>query len=382
MDGANQYLYDGEGRVCAVASAQILGGWLITQYIYDAEGNRVAKGAIQLVNGALSCDTTVNGFTPTAAYVIGPGGEQLTETDGQGNWQHTNVYAGGAQWATYDQRGLHFQLSDWLGTRRVQTDYAGNIEETCMSSPFGDGLACMNPPNPPASADDATEHHFTGKERDAESGNDYFEARYYSSTMGRFMSPDWSAKEEPVPYANLGDPQTLNLYQYVGNNPLSKADKDGHCYPFCTALLGAGLGALAEGVSELANGQKLSSGKILAAAVGGGVMGAITGPVGNAAEVGLLTRAVVQVGASVIGGAAERGLTGEKVISTEALKDAAAGALGGKVEKSAEKLAATEAAQKIIPAVVNTVIDSARRAVTPPSPPPPPPPPPVPQQKQ
>jgi RHS repeat-associated protein len=36
----------------------------------------------------------------------------------------------------------------------------------------------------------------TGKERDAESGNDYFDARYYSSAMGRFMSPDWSAKAE------------------------------------------------------------------------------------------------------------------------------------------------------------------------------------------
>jgi RHS repeat-associated protein len=62
--------------------------------------------------------------------------------------------------------------------------------------------------------------HFTGKERDSESGNDYFGARYYSSSMGRFMSPDWSAKVEPVPYAKLDDPQSLNLYQYVGNNPL------------------------------------------------------------------------------------------------------------------------------------------------------------------
>ena len=39
--------------------------------------------------------------------------------------------------------------------------------------------------------------HFTGKERDAESGNDYFGARYYSSSMARWLSPDWSAKEEP-----------------------------------------------------------------------------------------------------------------------------------------------------------------------------------------
>jgi RHS repeat-associated protein len=74
----------------------------------------------------------------------------------------------------------------------------------------------------------ATEHHFTGKERDAESGNDYFGARYYASAMGRFLSPDWSAKVEPVPYSKLGDPQTLNLYAYVGNNPLSRTDPTGH----------------------------------------------------------------------------------------------------------------------------------------------------------
>jgi RHS repeat-associated protein len=68
-----------------------------------------------------------------------------------------------------------------------------------------------------------------GKERDTESGNDYFMARYYSSAMGRFLSPDWAAKEEPVPYATFDDPQSLNLYSYVRNNPLSRADADGHC---------------------------------------------------------------------------------------------------------------------------------------------------------
>jgi RHS repeat-associated protein len=70
--------------------------------------------------------------------------------------------------------------------------------------------------------------HFTGKERDTESGNDYFFARYYSSAMGRFLSPDWSAKVMPVPYARLDDPQSLNLYSYVLNNPLLKIDPNGH----------------------------------------------------------------------------------------------------------------------------------------------------------
>jgi RHS repeat-associated protein len=70
---------------------------------------------------------------------------------------------------------------------------------------------------------------FTGKERDQESGNDYFGARYYASNMGRWMSPDWSAKVEPVPYAKLDNPQSLNLYTYALNNPLRNIDKDGHC---------------------------------------------------------------------------------------------------------------------------------------------------------
>jgi len=68
----------------------------------------------------------------------------------------------------------------------------------------------------------------TGKERDAESGNYYFDARYYSSAMGLFMSPDWSAQEQPVPYATLDNPQTLNLYSYMRNNPLGGTDPDGH----------------------------------------------------------------------------------------------------------------------------------------------------------
>jgi RHS repeat-associated protein len=239
-DGVNQYLYDGDGRLCAVASTPIPGTTTMTGYIYDADGTRIAKGSIT----SWSCNPGSNGFTTINDYVIGPSGEQVTEMGMDSNnsgstgmvWQHTNVWAGSKLLATYDNDGLHFYLNDPLGTRRVQTDSAGVIEQTCQSQPFGDGLNCITLPNSNnttyvGSLTTPTEHHFTGKERDAESGNDYFWARYYASSMGRFMSPDWSAKQDPVPYARLDNPQTLNLYAYLRNNPLAGVDADGHCPP-------------------------------------------------------------------------------------------------------------------------------------------------------
>jgi len=175
-----------------------------------------------------SCDPTLNGFQSISEtdYVLGPSGEQAAEVAMDANntmaWAHTNAWAGGKLLATYDPDTLHFYFNDALGTRRVQADYQGVVEEDCASLPFGDEESCLPTPS---------EHLFTGKERDAESGNDYFGARYYSSAMGRFMSPDWAAKAMPVPYAVMGDPQSLNLYAYVRNNPLSRRDLDGHCAP-------------------------------------------------------------------------------------------------------------------------------------------------------
>ena len=68
----------------------------------------------------------------------------------------------------------------------------------------------------------------TGKERDSESGLDYFGARYLSSNFGRFMTPDWASTATAVPYAQFGDPQSLDLYVYVGNHPNTGIDVDGH----------------------------------------------------------------------------------------------------------------------------------------------------------
>jgi RHS repeat-associated protein len=63
---------------------------------------------------------------------------------------------------------------------------------------------------------------FTGKERDSESGLDYFGARYYGSSMGRFMSPD-----HPLIDQHPENPQSWNLYAYARNNPLINIDPTG-----------------------------------------------------------------------------------------------------------------------------------------------------------
>jgi RHS repeat-associated protein len=63
----------------------------------------------------------------------------------------------------------------------------------------------------------------------------YYRARYYTSSMGRFMSPDWTETPDPIPYADQKDPQTLNLYTYGLNNPPRSIDSDGHIpVTFCS----------------------------------------------------------------------------------------------------------------------------------------------------
>jgi RHS repeat-associated protein len=97
------------------------------------------------------------------------------------------------------------------------------MAETCTGLPYGDDLNCT--------AGGLSPLYFTGKQCDTESGNDDFGARYYGSGAGRFMSSDWSSVPVAVPYADLTDPQTLNLYAIVRDNPETFADLDGHCGP-------------------------------------------------------------------------------------------------------------------------------------------------------
>jgi RHS repeat-associated protein len=228
-DLVNTYLYDGEGRVCAVAYPSGT-TTAYEQYIYDAEGRRVAKGSI----GSLSCNVSnsgsgpSNGYAQTGSYVLGQSGEHISELDAAGNFLRSHVYANGRLLATYTNNTTEFAFNDWLGTKRVVANANDAPPSTCVNLPFGDALSCSNSAS-------LNGHHFTGQIHDQTSGNDYFGARYYSNYTGRFLSPDWSSDPDAVPYADFTNPQSLNLYGYVDNNPLSYRDPTGHVDEGCTS---------------------------------------------------------------------------------------------------------------------------------------------------
>jgi len=196
------YTYNSENQMTSTAGVT---------YTYDGDGKRVMKSS-----GTL--------------YWYGAGGDTLAETDAGGNPTNEYIYFGGKRIARRDSSSnVFYDFADSLGTAR-EIVQAGSTSP-CYDADFypfgGERIAKDSQGHPIDSCD--SHYKFTGKERDTESGLDNFGARYDSSQLGRFMTPDWSAKPQGVPYAVLNDPQSLNLYAYLRNNPLSRTDPSGHC---------------------------------------------------------------------------------------------------------------------------------------------------------
>jgi RHS repeat-associated protein len=121
---------------------------------------------------------------------------------------------------------VNWLVTDQLGTPRMIFDKTGSLANTKRHDylPFGEELFANQGLRSGAIGyvTDSVRQKFTQKERDNETGLDYFGARYYASTQGRFTSPD-----EPLIGQDEPNPQTWNLYSYTSNNPLSRIDEDG-----------------------------------------------------------------------------------------------------------------------------------------------------------
>jgi RHS repeat-associated protein len=213
VNGSATFTYDAENRLIWTNGSS---GY---RYIYDGDGERVEKCVAATATTA--CPT---GAGTGTLYWRGISSDPLTETDAAGNVENTYVFFAGQRVARVDSAGaVHYYFSDHLGTHAVVENATGTAcEQDVDYYPYG-GEQSENCSTPVAQ-----NYKFNGKERDAESGLDNFGARYNTSNLGRFMTPDWAAKPVNVPYANFGNPQSLNLYAYTENNPSTMGDPDGH----------------------------------------------------------------------------------------------------------------------------------------------------------
>lgn len=192
------YQYNAEGQLIEYSEIADQGrpaSLVEVQYFYDPLGRRVQKsiGGVSsrfFYDGSNRLADAENGGEATILYTSGLGiDEPLSRTDT--STSETFYYH-------QDRLGSVVALTDAIGDVIQEYEYEafGNI--------VGQGGGGANP------------IAFTGRDMDSESGLYYYRARYYDSTVGRFMS------EDPI-----GIDGGINLYTYVENNPINVTDPSG-----------------------------------------------------------------------------------------------------------------------------------------------------------
>ena len=201
-NGSTLYVYDAENRLVWTSGYK---------YVYDGNGDRVEKCVV--ATSTTACPTSGTNGT---LYWRNVDGGTLDESDLSGNASEEYIFLDSQRIARRDvsTNFMHYYFSDHLGSHGVVENATGSTcEQDIDYYPYGGveqdycGTVGQN-------------YKFTDKERDTESGLDNFEARYLGSSLGRFMSPDPLGGHQE-------DPQTLNKYAYVRNNPTSLTDPTG-----------------------------------------------------------------------------------------------------------------------------------------------------------
>lgn len=208
-DGTNTYTWNARNQLVSIS------GGVSASFQYDAFGRRRSK----TVNGTsrnylydrFTMVQELSGTTPTANLLTGGMDEVFSRTEGS---------------------STRYFLLDGLGSTIALLDGSGTIQTEYTYEPFGNTTVSGSSSN--------NKSQFAGRENDG-TGLYYYRARYYSPQLQRFISQD------PIGFTG-GD---VNLYAYVGNNPISFVDPLGqgpipaHCMPACALAAGWGLLALA-----------------------------------------------------------------------------------------------------------------------------------------
>ncbi|HET6841442.1 MAG TPA: RHS repeat-associated core domain-containing protein [Candidatus Angelobacter sp.] len=190
-DGIHSYTYDAEGRI-----TQVDGGSTAT-YQYDVFGRRTRR--------------TVNGVGYEDVY--DQSGNMVTEVQTSGlTVKRQEIYAPGRHLATYANGATYFSHADWAGSERVRSASDGTSAGTCTSNTYGDNYSCTGT--------DPSPIKYAGMEYDSETQLNHTWFRYYNPRLGLWMTPDPAGSAA----ADIKDPQSLNRYSYVLNNPLNLID--------------------------------------------------------------------------------------------------------------------------------------------------------------
>jgi RHS repeat-associated protein len=186
-DGVHAYDYDAENRLTGVDAGAT------AAYAYDYQNRRIKKVA-----------------SGTSTHYVWEGNKVIGEYDGStGGVIYNYVYSGSRLIARIGSGVVNWYLSDRL-SERLMLDGSGGVIGRMAHLPFGEDFG---------ESGTQEKHHFTSYERDGETGTDYAVNRQYSQSMGRFNRPDLYQRSY-----NFKNPQTMNRYQYVENDPANLRD--------------------------------------------------------------------------------------------------------------------------------------------------------------
>lgn len=204
-DGVHAYSYDAENKINKVDGTPA--------YMYDGHGQRVRKLVgenvrfIYGISGQLVAEYNGSTGALTKEYVYGPTGLLAT-----------------IEPTALNSNGTHYTTPDHLGSPRVITNSSAGVVSRHDYKPLGEEIGSGVGGRTVGMGFGIAEglrKKFTSHERDPETGLDYMRARYFNATQGRFTSADSVA-------GSVLNPQTMNLYSYVANNPLRYLDPTGH----------------------------------------------------------------------------------------------------------------------------------------------------------
>ena len=212
--GQTTYVYDTANRLASSSEQLSTGGVINVAYTHDAAGNMTSNGGYTFGYDLANRITTLNGTqaywyddkgnrikktttsTGTTYYHYGPAGEVLEECDATGAPIYDYIYLAGKVIAKYvwSTGSLTYFHHDVLGNTMAQTNGTGTVGMQADYEPYGTVYTSGSPPE---------KRLFTGKELD-ETGLDYFGARYYDPTIGRFISVDPAGPDPKIPRALIG----------------------------------------------------------------------------------------------------------------------------------------------------------------------------------